>query len=158
MRFPQPRGEFMPEAALLKAATRRLVSANGGPLAAACAAGSSEARISAYGALAQPDRFMRIDQVTALEAGAEWPHVTAMLAQLSGFRLVLADLSPGAAVPALAEMLSASGAAVAEGARALADGRLGDKERARLLPLVQRLTALCAATEAALAAPTTPED
>jgi hypothetical protein len=136
--------------ALLKAATRRLVTQAGGAAAAAVACDTQEPSIAQYCGQAYPHRFIRADQVAILEEHAEQPHVTAMLASLAGYRLVRQVADGGGGVVALADLLAGSGEAIAAGARGLADGRLTACERRELLPLVQRLATLAAAAEAAL--------
>lgn len=74
----------------IKAATRRLVSAAGGPSAASDVTRGAHQHMSAYGSAHpdQADRFMPVDVVADLEAQVEQPILTAALARLGGFLLV----------------------------------------------------------------------
>lgn len=74
----------------LFAATRQLVNAAGGPVAAAAITRGDHQSISRYGS-AHPDnadRFMPIDILADLESECEQPVLTAALARLSGHLLV----------------------------------------------------------------------
>ena len=74
----------------LKAATRQLVNAAGGTVAAAAITRGDHQSISRYGS-AHPDnadRFMPIDVLADLESECEQPVLTKALARLSGHLLV----------------------------------------------------------------------
>jgi hypothetical protein len=74
----------------IKAATRQLINAAGGAVAAATATRGDHQSISRYGS-AHPDnadRFMPIDVLADLESECEQPVLTKELARLSGHLLV----------------------------------------------------------------------
>lgn len=136
----------------LKTATRLLVRAVGGGLAAEAACGTSDTRIEEYANPNHMKRFMRIDQVAALERCSPHPHVTAMLAALAGYQLVPQPEATAGSNPLrdLAMLLRVAGTTIAASAEAMADGRVTPAEAARLLPDVQRLACLSAAAAATL--------
>lgn len=121
----------------LKAATRQLVTAAGGAVAAAAVTRGDHQSISRYGS-AHPDnveRFMPIDVLADLESECEQPVLTAALARLSGHLLV--------PVPAAARSGSLLGKAMARAlketsevfvtlAEAHADGQICAGEAARV--------------------------
>lgn len=74
----------------LKAATRQLVNAAGGAVAAAGVTRGDHQNISRYGSanLDNADRFMPIDVIADLESECEQPVLTKELARLSGYLLV----------------------------------------------------------------------
>jgi hypothetical protein len=107
----------------LKAATRQLVNAAGGTVAAAAVTRGDHQSMSRYGS-AHPDRFMPIDVLADLESECEQPVMTRELARLSGHLLV--------PVPLVARTGSALGVITAKALKetsevfvALADG-MGD--------------------------------
>ncbi len=76
--------------ALLKAATRKLISHAGGAVAAAAVTRGGHQNIGRYGS-AQPDdgeRFMPADVIADLESECGQPVLTRALAKLAGFLLV----------------------------------------------------------------------
>lgn len=72
----------------LKASTRDLISAAGGPTRGAELTRSSQSRLSEAMAPHCEDRFLCIDQVADLEAEVGQPVMTRTLAALAGFHLV----------------------------------------------------------------------
>lgn len=86
-----------PDLLEIKAASRALVRAYGGQLAAAKRLKTSQQRVSDC-CSRDKDVFLRLDQVATLEAetnGPDHPHVTTVLARLHDLELV--ELSPCAA-------------------------------------------------------------
>ena len=136
--------------AALKTATRLLTTAVGGPVAAEAACGTSDTRIEEYANANAPKRFMRVDQVAALERCSAYPHVTAMLAALAGFQLVPQPQRGTNALRDLAMVLRVAGSTITASAEAMADGRVDLVDAAKLLPELQRLAALAAAAAATL--------
>lgn len=86
------RGRQLPDRdyQVIKAATRRLIDAAGGPVAAAEVTRGAHQDMSRYGS-AHPDnagRFMPVDVLADLESETEQPILTKSLAKLAGFLLV----------------------------------------------------------------------
>ncbi len=83
------------------------------------------------------DRFMPIDVVAALEAGAKFPHVTAALADLRGITLSYDTARRPAQSPGvnsdIVELAQRFAMLMGEYNRAIADGRLSINEAKRLL-------------------------
>lgn len=98
----------------LKAATRRLVQAAGGAVAAASITRGAHQHLSAYGSAHedQAERFAPIDVVADLESEVEKPIVASYLANLLGFMLVpvpvAAKLGAGLAKAAAAALKETS--------------------------------------------------
>lgn len=117
----------------IRAATRKLISTVGGPVAAAGVTRGDHQNISRYGS-AHPDnaeRFMPIDVVADLEAECEQPVLTSLLARMTGHMLVTVPQvspsgSPLAAITA-ASLKETADVFVALGA-SLGDGRLSKAE------------------------------
>lgn len=91
-RCAMARGRQLPDRdyQALKAATRQLINAAGGTVAAAAVTRGDHQGISRYGS-AHPDnadRFMPIDVIADLESECEQPVLTKELARLSGHLLV----------------------------------------------------------------------
>ncbi|WP_303989992.1 phage regulatory CII family protein [Devosia ginsengisoli] len=113
----------------LFAATRQLVTAAGGPVAAAAITRGDHQSISRYGS-AHPDnadRFMPIDVLADLESECEQPVLTKELARLSGHllvpvpRVVRSGTALGAVTASALKETSEVFVALADG---LGDGRL----------------------------------
>jgi len=122
----------------LKKHTEALVKDVG--IEAACAlSGKSKATIGRYysDAAEHSDRFMPIDVVAAIEAGASFPHVTSALADLRGITLSYdkerrnaGGSTVNADVVALAQRFAML---MAEYNTAIADGKISINEAKRLL-------------------------
>ena len=110
----------------LKAATRRLVEASGGPSAAAEVTRGAHQHLSAYGSANddQADRFMPVDVLADLECQVGQPLLTRALARLSGFLLVPAP-KPDVTGSALGIITASALKEISEVFVALADG-MGD--------------------------------
>lgn len=135
--------------AALKAATRLAVASAGGPLAASVAIGLAEGTISRASRVDYPDS-LSLRHAALLEAAGPSTHISAALARLSGCALLQIEDAPAAPLVAadLAGVGERSGAVFAEAARALADHHISGAEA---VALVERLHALSAAADAAIA-------
>ena len=135
---------------ILKAATRDLIELVGGPSRAERLAHGSQSRFSEYGA-PHTERFIRIDQVAALEAECGVPAITRQLADLSDYDLVPrhAASQPATLHRMLAELISSGGNVDSFLADALADGKVTVPEAKKISDearaLIDKLQSLCAA-------------
>lgn len=121
------------EYAGLKTAFRVVIQHVGGLEAARAVTGYPTSRLAAAYDLAQLDRMPRCDHVADLEAVAGTPLVTFHLARLSGHTLLPLGDAAGLEGKALAAVLGAAGELGQRAMEAMADGRLDEAERARLL-------------------------
>lgn len=122
--------------ARIKAATRGLVDATGGPEAASHITRFDKGRLSRVGALHE-GAFMPLDVVADLEADCGQPIVTRALADLAGFWLMP---KPGTRVPERADWVamlggigSAAGGLIGELSDALADDGKVDAREAKAI-------------------------
>ena len=116
----------------IKAATRELVRACGGIVAAGETAHASKSEVSRWQGATDPD-VIPLTAVLALEAECGMPIVTSVMADLHGQRLT--DEKPACAVEIAghhAETLRHLADLISQGAAALADGRVTPAEAALL--------------------------
>ena len=117
----------------LKAASRALVGAAGGAVAAAAVTRGDHQSVSRYGS-AHPDnedRFMPIDVVADLESECEQPVLTRALAEMSGHLLVPVPRAVGSGTAlgqVTAAALKETSQVFVELADALGDGKLSKPE------------------------------
>lgn len=134
----------------LKVASKALLLASGGGEAAASVCRLGTSHLSEAAGMHQPDRWLPIDVVLALETVAEAMPVTAALALAQGH--VLVPIAPRGA-GALAELLARLGREVGDvsavAALAMADGHVSAAEA---MELSRELAEMVAAGQAALGA------
>ncbi len=136
----------------LAIAFRLAVEDAGGLEAAASLTRVQKSQIAAYGDVNQQDRFAPADVVLDIEAVTRRPRVTATLARLLGYELVVSDTTAAHEVPALLARIGRDASAVfADSAHALAGRALTHDERARLLRDLTDLRFAAGALHAALA-------
>lgn len=113
----------------IKAAFRDLVKLAGGQERSALVLGISQARISEACSVNHPERSPRVDHVAVLEADADQPVVTKLLAQLAGqVRVALDPSDPLDPHLHLARIIKETGDVTSAMSQALADGRISPAE------------------------------
>lgn len=117
----------------LKAAFRELLRLNGGQDCAARLLATSQSRISENASPHHPDCTPRIHQIAALEADAQSPIVTKVLAQLQGYELVpLGSFQTEDPHLHLARIIKDTGEVTGAISQSLADGKISQDEARRL--------------------------
>jgi hypothetical protein len=116
----------------MKARFRVLVDAVGDIDTAALITGAGKGTLSKAYSPQYPD-MPTVDRVASLEAASGKPHMTALLARLSGHVLLPIPVEHGPAGEALAEVLRDAGELGGRVAIALGDGELSADEIASLL-------------------------
>ena len=136
--------------AAIKTATRLLVKRVGGLDAAASACRYAKSAIAATYDPHRMDRSMPIDVVADLEAVAEAPLITEVLARLSGHALVPIGAGGGMEAQAIARVGQRAAEVFAAWAAAHADARVTDAERQRVAQELLELQRACMQAVAAL--------
>lgn len=132
----------------IKAATRALVDKAGGQTYAADQTRVPQSKLSEYGSVHKPDRFMPADVVADLEAAVGEPVVTRELAEQQGYVLVRASAaaSPMSMLARVAAIGRSHGTLIEVLSHALDDGKIeaheADAIRAALRPLQVALAEL----------------
>lgn len=136
--------------AAMKTATRRLVQRVGGIEAAATVCRYAKSAIAETYDPQRMDRTMPIDVVADLEAVAEAPLVTEVLARLSGHALMPIGQAGGLEAQAIAEVGRRASDVFAAWASAHADAQVTDAERQRVAGELLQLQRACMQAVAAL--------
>jgi hypothetical protein len=140
----------------LKAATRKQISINGGPVEAARSTRVGHQDLSRYGSTADDhdERFIPADVIADLEAECGQPIITRKLAELSGYVLIRLPQGrgPGRVLEASGRSAQDMGAMMMELGQALTDGRLTGPESAAIHERIQCLQIDLAELDAAVQA------
>lgn len=136
----------------LKTAFRLLIDAVGGMEAAHAVTGYPTSRLSEAASPHHADRWPRLDHVAELEAVAQRPVVTAVLAYMAGHVVQPQRSAPGSAGEVLLGVMTQAGGVVSTAAEAMADGSISARERLALREQLARLAADVDRAQAVLAA------